>query len=73
MDTAFISLSVIRGSLGKFILKIEVSEWILLLEFHVAVYTHFKANENVDAVSLEANNVTVAIRNPKFITLHRND
>ena len=63
-------LSVIRRILGKFILKIEVSEWILLLEFHVAVCTHFKANENVDAVSMEAYNRTVAIRNPKLITLH---
>ena len=69
MDTTFISLSVIRWILGKFILKTEVSEWVLLLEFHVAVYTRFKANENVDAVSLEANNKTVAIRNPKRITL----
>ena len=61
MDTTFISLSVSRGILGKFI--------SFLLEFHVAVYTRFKANENVAAVSLEANIKTVAIRNPKLITL----
>ena len=53
-----------------FILKIALSEWILLLDFNVAVNTHFKANENVDAISLEVNNKSVAIRNPKIITLH---